>query len=310
MSTLHVFFHSPCLDGIVSAVLAWDFLERQEGIGRVRLHPVGYDVRRSWRSKKLPRNSVIVDFSVPSRRALLADHHSTTFIRDEDRGELEHRDPATYVFAPEASSCAVALRDHLEHAYAYRNQRFDALITWADRIDSARYRNVREALLAPAAALQISLSLADADADYCRFLVKRLKHQSMSAVAKSPRVQRRVRHIKTRIQSKDAPSYAEQFQGMYALMRGLAGACLIGAANHLGWAGGWFLPRGSAFFVVAIGIIAETVLLVVVILLCTTDEYTERTLTTRCQQVIFGAVAFLALVAGAAVESPRAPPAA
>ncbi len=37
------------------------------------------------------------------------------------------------------------------------------------------------------------------------------------------------------IQSKDAPSYAEQHQGLYALMRGLATVSLIGVCNYTGW---------------------------------------------------------------------------
>jgi hypothetical protein len=37
------------------------------------------------------------------------------------------------------------------------------------------------------------------------------------------------------VQSKETTSYAEQHQGMYVLMRGLAGVSLIGTANQLGW---------------------------------------------------------------------------
>lgn len=37
------------------------------------------------------------------------------------------------------------------------------------------------------------------------------------------------------VQSKEVSSYAEQFQGLYALMRGLASASLLGAASQFGW---------------------------------------------------------------------------
>lgn len=37
------------------------------------------------------------------------------------------------------------------------------------------------------------------------------------------------------VQSKDTPTYAEQHQGMYALLRGLAAVALLAAANDLGW---------------------------------------------------------------------------
>lgn len=37
------------------------------------------------------------------------------------------------------------------------------------------------------------------------------------------------------LQSKDVPSYAEQFQGLYALLRGLVAASVIASANYAGW---------------------------------------------------------------------------
>ncbi|SRR5213594_579762 len=43
------------------------------------------------------------------------------------------------------------------------------------------------------------------------------------------------------IQDKMA-SYAEQFEGLYALMRGLSAACVLGAINHAGWASSRAFP--------------------------------------------------------------------
>ncbi len=42
---LDLYFHSPCFDGIASAVLCWDFFESRGDLSAVRLHPVGYDLR-------------------------------------------------------------------------------------------------------------------------------------------------------------------------------------------------------------------------------------------------------------------------
>lgn len=198
---LHLFFHSPCFDGIVSAVVAWDYFEHREGAADVRLHPVNYDLRPTWRSKRLPRSSVVVDFLFHPAAQFWADHHATTFADASDGALLDARPAGSYVYAPDASSCAVALRDYLQRQFGYRNPRFDALVEWADRVDSARYRSPREALLAPAAALQISLTLAEADTAYCCFLVAQLKAKSISAVARDPKVQRRVRDAKGRLRA-------------------------------------------------------------------------------------------------------------
>lgn len=39
-------------------------------------------------------------------------------------------------------------------------------------------------------------------------------------------------------------SYAEQFEGMYALMRGLSAAAFLGAVYHLGWMSAGLVPKG------------------------------------------------------------------
>lgn len=48
-----------------------------------------------------------------------------------------------------------------------------------------------------------------------------------------------------RLQAAGVTSYAEQFQGMYAMMRGLCMACLLGLAFAAGWAGGAWLNAGE-----------------------------------------------------------------
>ena len=47
-----------------------------------------------------------------------------------------------------------------------------------------------------------------------------------------------------------AGSYAEQFQGMYALMRGLAAVAVLSASYHLGWSCGRLIPIGPAGWII------------------------------------------------------------
>lgn len=44
------------------------------------------------------------------------------------------------------------------------------------------------------------------------------------------------------LQQKESASYGEQFEGMYALMRGLMTVCILGSAYDAGWALASFLP--------------------------------------------------------------------
>jgi len=71
--------------------------------------------------------------------------------------------------------------------------RLEEMVDWADRIDTADYDDVNQALFGLHPALQISRSLGvDADSNYCDFLVRALCNLSMRELAAHPEVQRRV----------------------------------------------------------------------------------------------------------------------
>ncbi len=64
---------------------------------------------------------------------------------------------------------------------------------------------------------------------------------------------------------KGRASYAEQFQGLYALMRGVSGACFLAAASFFGWVTGSLLPQS---FSVACIVFILLLLAVVFALVC------------------------------------------
>jgi len=194
--TLDLYFHSPCFDGVTAAVLCWDFFEQRDEARAVRLHPVAYDIRDRWLATPLPAHAAVVDFLFHPAAGFWADHHATTFLIDALRTQVDTARSPRWVYDPSAPSCATLLRRHLKKHFGYHNDRYDTLVDWAGKIDSASYRSVKEALLAPTAALQISLSLTGADPAFCIRLVRQLKRHSMSRVAGSPMVQRRVRKAK------------------------------------------------------------------------------------------------------------------
>lgn len=177
-------------------MLCWDFFAQRGEANVVRLHPVGYESKETWLSKPLPPHSAVVDFLFHPSAMFWVDHHPTTFLTESVREQFEATRSANVAYDNRSRSCAALLRKHLRKSFRYRNPKYDTLVDWADRIDSAAYRDVKEAVLAPTAALQISLSLAGAEPEYCQRLVRQLRTQSISSVARSPYVQRRVRDAK------------------------------------------------------------------------------------------------------------------
>jgi hypothetical protein len=86
-----LYLHYPCFDGVMSAALAWDFLETSQHWTIAHAMPVNYDGSAGWLARKLPARSAVVDFLYHPGAAFWADHHATTFLSDAVRGDFEAR---------------------------------------------------------------------------------------------------------------------------------------------------------------------------------------------------------------------------
>jgi len=179
-----LYLHFPCFDGLISAVLAADFLEITQGWKISRFSPVNYDLSPAWLSMDLAPNAAVVDFLYHPGAQFWADHHTTSFLRESDREALSVKDPQRLLlYDPHGPSCARllwgALGTELPNAARYFN-----LVYWANKIDSASYDSVEEALFGAEPALQISMSMAvRKDDKYCQLLLRALRSQTLEEVA-------------------------------------------------------------------------------------------------------------------------------
>jgi hypothetical protein len=200
MQVAQLYFHSPCFDGIVSGVLAWDLLETQERLYIEEFHAVNYESKSEWLSTKLSPNAAVIDFLYHPDARFWADHHSTTFLTEEARRDFENRTSRWLIYDRRSGSCASLLWKHFLAAFGYRNQRYQNLVNWAERIDSARYASVEQAIFGMEPALQINLTLAGEDGpEYCTNLLKLLKSETLEYVAALPEVRERSAHAESLI---------------------------------------------------------------------------------------------------------------
>lgn len=180
-----LYFHSPCFDGVASAVLALDFLEKRLDWKSVRLVPVNYNVKRWWAWLPLASDAAIVDFLYHPHSCFWADHHATTTVPDIPLATARSGSQL-FAFDPEAPSCAVLLQRHLERHLQHRNRFYDELVRWATKIDAARYDTVEEAVFDEAPALRINRALLVGGRPYARHLVERLRTSSLEDAASEP----------------------------------------------------------------------------------------------------------------------------
>jgi len=185
-----LYFHSPCFDGIASAVLLVDYL-RAQGRTDVHLQPVNYHLRANWLTTPLERPAAVVDFLYHPDATFWADHHATAFLTDAARVEFEARQPdRRLVYDRQADSCAGLLWRHLATQFEHCNPRLEELVRWAEKIDAARYDSVAEALASDVPAMRLNASLAAAPSveEHCVNLVRALAERSVAEVAAQPEV--------------------------------------------------------------------------------------------------------------------------
>ena len=197
-----LYFHSPCFDGIASAVLTLDFLETSQNWTFEELRPVNYDSRTGWLSKRLSKPFAVVDFLYHPDAEFWADHHQTSFLKPSLKEHFEDQKNPYHIYNSRSGSCAKLLWDVLALRFNYRNRYFAELVKWADKIDSARYSSVEEAIIGPHPALNINRTLViNKDPDYPAWLVTRLRKQSLDEIGRLPEVVEKSNEAKMLIQT-------------------------------------------------------------------------------------------------------------
>jgi|ERR1700730_2120890 len=188
-TTAHLYFHSPCFDGVVSGALTSEYLQHVQNYPHIELHVVNYHLRDAWVDSELKRPAAVVDFLYHPQAELWADHHQTAFANQRMRLDYERRHGPDIFYDESASSCALLLWTRWKAQLRYLSERFEEIVRWADRIDSARYESVEEALTYNTPALQISLAIGMYRGDgFSQHLVWLFRTESLQEIARRPEV--------------------------------------------------------------------------------------------------------------------------
>ena len=202
MGNSTLYFHYPCFDGLVSAVLASEFLENTEHWHIGDFQPVDYTLRDSWLSSNLEQPCAIVDFLYHPQAEFWADHHQTSILTNAAKEDFQRRKSKfCLLFDARARSCASLLFRHLRRFLTHKPH-MEEMAAWAEKIDSAAYSSVEEAILGDAPALRIARTLSAEDetgAEYARFLLRQLRDHDLSYVADLDEVKSREDRVRRSI---------------------------------------------------------------------------------------------------------------
>jgi len=191
---LKIFFHDACFDGTTSAALFAAFY--RDAIDRgVDPRPVGMSHRDGNPFEGVPLDAddhACVDFrfSADPKMKWWFDHHPTAFQPASLREVYEHAHSPTWFFDPTAPSCAGLMRRALaEHWHWQPPPHLADAVTWADKIDAARFASAEEAvaLTNPAQRLAAWLAHGRSRLDTAHY-VGWLADSSLAEVAERPEI--------------------------------------------------------------------------------------------------------------------------
>ena len=192
-------YHAPCFDGLISAVVARDYLENSRGWDIANFMPVKYNLPETWLWEPLPgRNTAIVDFLYHPQAKFWVDHHGTTFLDEKPGGapskarqdyeNSRHKNSRTLIYDKTSPSGALLLWNNVKHEVS-DYERFAEMVVWANRTDSATYENAEQGVFGDEPALRIATALGSGtkiEAEHLRAILDALKVGTLAEVAAIP----------------------------------------------------------------------------------------------------------------------------
>lgn len=144
--------HGHCFDGLASAVMFTRLLSHLEGPGvNFSFKACGYGAGQARAEERVlsgDQNAILDYRYFPSDRLTwYFDHHRTAFSCDADRADFERRAPGGRMFFDAAyTSCTKLVADIARERFGFADPLLDDLVTWADRVDSARFDSAEQAV--------------------------------------------------------------------------------------------------------------------------------------------------------------------
>jgi hypothetical protein len=144
--------HGHCFDGLASAVMftrLMRFLDRGDLAFEYRACGYGAGQLRADDALFSGDQNAILDYRYASSAKLdwYFDHHRTAFANDEDRSDYESkREGGRMFFDPAYSSCTKLVADVARERFGFSDPALDELVSWADRVDAARFDSAEQAV--------------------------------------------------------------------------------------------------------------------------------------------------------------------
>jgi hypothetical protein len=190
--------HGHCFDGLASAALFTRLVERtRAGNVDFAYRACGYGGGQARPDDALlsgDENAILDYRYYPSEKlAWYFDHHRTGFATPADRAHFEARtDNGRFFYDEQISSCTKLIARVSRESFGVEDPSLDELVTFADRIDAARFDSAEEAVDRSSPILRlVSVVEHHGDDAFISRLVPELLSRPLAEVAALPEIQTR-----------------------------------------------------------------------------------------------------------------------
>jgi hypothetical protein len=191
---VRVLYHDHCFDGAASAA----FFSRFVGDKFYTDADFGYTGLAHKASQLFEPGmfdgdvNAIVDFkySTDPRLTWWFDHHQSAFLSPEDAVHFHHDTSGRKFFDPTFRSCTKYIATVAREKFGYQPADLEELVTWADIVDGALYRDAQEAVDLRSPATQLTLVIEGSDgSDTVQKIIRMMRTHSLAEIAGHAEIQ-------------------------------------------------------------------------------------------------------------------------
>jgi hypothetical protein len=191
---VRILYHDHCFDGAASAAFFSRFLEG-------KFHPdaqfdftgLAHKASQIFEPELFDGDvNAIVDFKYATdpRLTWWFDHHQSAFLSPEDAEHYRREKSERKMYDPEFRSCTNYIATIARERFGFDAPDLTELVTWADIIDGAQYRNAEEAVALREPAMRLTLVIEGSKGSgTVQQIIRKMRHESLAAIAGDPAIQ-------------------------------------------------------------------------------------------------------------------------
>jgi hypothetical protein len=191
---VRVLYHDHCFDGAASAAFITRFLKSR----------IDSDAEFSYtglahRADQLFEDSLfdgdvnaIVDFKYATdpRVTWWFDHHQSAFLSPQDAEHFRHEQSGQKFLDPSYKSCTKFISTVVREKFGFSAPDLEDLVTWADIVDGAMYKNAEEAVEMEAPAMKLTLVIEGSSGPkLVQRIICLMQQQSLAQIVAQPEIQ-------------------------------------------------------------------------------------------------------------------------